>query len=174
MGRALPRAYLQADLDIVTLPGSTPTETLLADAEVIRTVSEVSGFHLFQLAQNCRARLENLPNIPCAFDNKMREARRDPMRIRLSAQVMDALPEWSGELEVRLGHRSLLDASLTHAHVPKVSRCCHLQTAAPPTIIAPVSNRPNMRITQQPAMLVDTRGSPTCEHSEDLEAREGP
>lgn len=41
VGRCLPRAYLQADLDIVTLPGSTPSETLLADAEVIRTVSEV-------------------------------------------------------------------------------------------------------------------------------------
>ena len=40
-GRALPRAHLQADLDIATLPGSSPSETLLADAEVIRAVSEV-------------------------------------------------------------------------------------------------------------------------------------
>jgi hypothetical protein len=32
---------------------------------------------------------------------------------------MDALPEWSGELEVRLGHRALLEACLTHARVPK-------------------------------------------------------
>ncbi len=41
VGRALPRAHLQADLDIATLPGSSPSETLLADAEVIRAVSEV-------------------------------------------------------------------------------------------------------------------------------------
>lgn len=40
-GRALPRAHLQADLDIATLPGSSPSETLLADAEVIRAVAEV-------------------------------------------------------------------------------------------------------------------------------------
>ena len=40
VGRSLPRAHLQADLDIVTLPGSTPAETLLADAEAIRIVSE--------------------------------------------------------------------------------------------------------------------------------------
>ncbi len=40
-GRALPRAHLQADLDIATLPGSSPSETMLADAEVIRAVSEV-------------------------------------------------------------------------------------------------------------------------------------
>jgi len=40
-GRAFPRAHLQADLDIATLPGSSPSETLLADAEVIRVVSEV-------------------------------------------------------------------------------------------------------------------------------------
>ena len=41
VGRALPKAHLQADLDIATLPGSSPSETLLADAEVIRAVSEV-------------------------------------------------------------------------------------------------------------------------------------
>lgn len=41
VGRGLPRAHLQADLDIVSLPGSSPSETLLADAETIRTVSEV-------------------------------------------------------------------------------------------------------------------------------------
>ena len=40
-GRALPRPHLQADLDIATLPGSSPSETLLADAEVIRVVAEV-------------------------------------------------------------------------------------------------------------------------------------
>lgn len=42
VGRGLPRAHLQADLDIVSLPGSSPCETLLADAETIRTVSEVN------------------------------------------------------------------------------------------------------------------------------------
>lgn len=42
IGRALPRSHLQADFDIVTLPGSSPSETLLADAEAIRAVSEVS------------------------------------------------------------------------------------------------------------------------------------
>ncbi len=47
---------------------------------------------------------------------------------------MDALPEWSGELEVRLGHRSLLDASLTHAHVPKVSPARPVQHAGAPAI----------------------------------------
>ena len=41
VGRALPKAHLQADLDIATLPGSSPSETLLADAEVIRAVAEV-------------------------------------------------------------------------------------------------------------------------------------
>ena len=43
VGRGLPRAHLQADLDIVSLPGSSPSETLLADAEIIRTVSEVDN-----------------------------------------------------------------------------------------------------------------------------------
>jgi hypothetical protein len=32
---------MQADFDIVTLPGSCLSETLLADAETIRTVTEV-------------------------------------------------------------------------------------------------------------------------------------
>ena len=36
-------------------------------------------------------------------------------------QVMDALPDWIGELEVRLGHRALLEAALVNARVPKVS-----------------------------------------------------
>ncbi len=56
----MPRAYLQADLDIVTLPGSTPSETLLADAEVIRTVSEVSYFDFspLQSTANRHVRLE--------------------------------------------------------------------------------------------------------------------
>ena len=35
-------------------------------------------------------------------------------------QVMDALPDWIGELEVRLGHRALLEAALVNARVPKV------------------------------------------------------
>ncbi len=39
-----------------------------------------------------------------------------------AVQVMDALPEWSGELEVRLGHGALLEACLAHAHVPKARR----------------------------------------------------
>ena len=43
VGRSLPRAHLQADLDIVTLPGTTPSETLLADAEAIRIVSEAGA-----------------------------------------------------------------------------------------------------------------------------------
>lgn len=58
VGRALPRAYLQADLDIVTLPGSTPSETLLADAEVIRAVSEVSSTHL---SSRCSYLLRSYP-----------------------------------------------------------------------------------------------------------------
>jgi len=36
-------------------------------------------------------------------------------------QVMDAFPDWIGELEVRLGHKSLLEAALVNAHVPKAS-----------------------------------------------------
>ncbi|CAK0752569.1 hypothetical protein CVIRNUC_002156 [Coccomyxa viridis] len=84
VGRALPKAHLQADLDIATLPGSSPSETLLADAEVIRAVSE----------------------------------------------VMDALPDWIGELEVRLGHRALLEAALVNARVPKELRGSALQLLA--------------------------------------------
>ncbi|CAL8462314.1 g1847 [Coccomyxa elongata] len=110
VGRALPRAYLQADLDIVTLPGSTPSETLLADAEVIRTVSE----------------------------------------------VMDALPEWSGELEVRLGHRSLLDASLTHAHVPKELRGSALRLLA--TGLAPSPRSAGARSKHWPSIRVALEG----------------
>lgn len=34
---------------------------------------------------------------------------------------MDALPDWVGNLEVRLGHRSLLEAALLNARVPKAS-----------------------------------------------------
>ncbi|KAK9906778.1 hypothetical protein WJX75_007809 [Coccomyxa subellipsoidea] len=110
VGRCLPRAYLQADLDIVTLPGSTPSETLLADAEVIRTVSE----------------------------------------------VMDALPEWSGELEVRLGHRSLLDASLTHAHVPKELRGSALRLLA--TGLAPSPRAAGARSKHWPSIRVALEG----------------
>ena len=34
-------------------------------------------------------------------------------------QVMDAYPDWVGDLEVRLGHRALLEAALVNARVPK-------------------------------------------------------
>ena len=40
-------------------------------------------------------------------------------------QVMDALPDWVGELEVRLGHRALLEAALVNARVPKVGLILH-------------------------------------------------
>jgi len=40
VGRAPPRAYLQADLDLVMPPGLEPTEALLGDAEAIRAVVE--------------------------------------------------------------------------------------------------------------------------------------
>jgi len=39
-GRAPPRAYLQADLDLITPPGLAPSEALLCDAEAIRAVIE--------------------------------------------------------------------------------------------------------------------------------------
>ncbi len=34
---------------------------------------------------------------------------------------MDAVPNWIGDLEVRLGHRALLEAALVNARVPKAS-----------------------------------------------------
>lgn len=40
VGRAPPRAYLQADLDLITPPGLAPSEALLCDAEAIRAVIE--------------------------------------------------------------------------------------------------------------------------------------
>ncbi len=40
VGRAPPRAYLQADLDLVMPPGLEPAEALLGDAEAIRAVVE--------------------------------------------------------------------------------------------------------------------------------------
>ena len=36
VGRALPRAYLQADLDLVAPPAASLTEAALAEAEVIK------------------------------------------------------------------------------------------------------------------------------------------
>ena len=41
IGRAPPRAYLQADLDLVAPPGLAPADALLCDAEAIRAVIEV-------------------------------------------------------------------------------------------------------------------------------------
>ena len=41
IGRAPPRAYLQADLDIISPPGMAPADALLCDAEAIRAVIEV-------------------------------------------------------------------------------------------------------------------------------------
>lgn len=41
IGRAPPRAYLQADLDMVSPPGLAPADVLLCDAEAIRAVIEV-------------------------------------------------------------------------------------------------------------------------------------
>ena len=40
VGRAPPRAYLQADLDLITPPGLAPSEALLCDAEAICAVIE--------------------------------------------------------------------------------------------------------------------------------------
>ena len=37
----LPRAHLQADLDILTPPGQAPAEALLAEAEALRAAVEV-------------------------------------------------------------------------------------------------------------------------------------
>ena len=53
------------------------------------------------------------------------------------AQVMDALPEWAGELEVRLGHRALLEACLSHARVPKVRPPVRTPTAWKASALAP-------------------------------------
>lgn len=42
-GRALPRAYLQADLDFLASSNKTATEAALLEAEAIKAVTEVRG-----------------------------------------------------------------------------------------------------------------------------------
>lgn len=103
--------------------------TLRSSAQCLRSAA-LTLHH----AQHCQSSCETRRCCYFPVHSKKRIKTRDAaylMRLKLGAQVMDALPEWSGELEVRLGHRSLLDASLTHAHVPKVSRPCHLHHGAP-------------------------------------------
>lgn len=51
VGHALPRAYLQADLDLVAPPAASLTEAALAEAEVIKVRSEGfrgSGFRVYK------------------------------------------------------------------------------------------------------------------------------
>ena len=47
VGRALPRAYLQADLDIVSPPATSLTEAALAEAEVIKVTLSMNRIPLY-------------------------------------------------------------------------------------------------------------------------------
>ena len=64
---------------------------------------------------------------------------------------MDALPNWIGELEVRLGHRALLEAALVNARVPK---------ASPPAVLQ--LNQLIAIILTQIAALVVWKGASVC------------
>ena len=111
IGRAPPRAYLQADLDIVSPPGMAPADALLCDAEAIRAVIEVGP------AQHASFKSGSLMR-----DIQGQAGGREAPELTwwLCAQVLQALPETHGEWEVRLGHAVILEAALVHAHVPRV------------------------------------------------------